>query len=197
MAQSLMLDASPALLARIRCGVCLLALHELGDGDAADEVAQETLARLIQAHREGRVRETDRLSAFARGIARHVILDLIRARQRRTTNDAATLGRLESNAEDPLTALVCAEQERAVRLALTALSDDDRELLRRSFFEGATSEEMAQSLHEPASRVRKRKERAVERLRRAFYSVHRHIADDVATELGVRAQEIPRFSVVG
>ena len=50
----------------------------------------------------------------------------------------------------------------------------DRDLLHMAFFDGATSEELAQRLHEPAARIRKRKARALERLRRAFIGAQRH-----------------------
>ena len=200
-------DASSELLLRLRRGVCLLALHELGDLDSANDVAQETLARLTCAYREGRLddvrfRDVAQLGAFARGVARHVILDVIRARKRTVATDAARLALIESSADDPLTALVSREQHRAVHDALGALSPGDRDVLRMTFFDGATAEQLAATLREPAARIRKRKERALERLRRAFFNVQSHTPSVASTPIRTlvsleRSREISRASGAG
>ena len=67
---------------RLRAGIRLMALATLGDAESAEEVAQESLARLLHALREGRLRDSQRLGAFARSIAHHVIVDLLRAQRR-------------------------------------------------------------------------------------------------------------------
>ncbi len=172
-------EESPERLARLGRGLCILALHELGDLDSANDVAQETLARITIAYHEGRLddarfRDDAQLGAFARGIARHVIVDVIRSRMRTVATDSSTIAMVESPAADPLTALVSREQECAIHDALKTLSPADRALLRMTFFENATSEQVAERLHEPAARIRKRKERALERLRRAFLHPQSH-----------------------
>ena len=158
-------DPTPAELSRLRSGIRIMALHDLRDPDLADEVAQDTMVRLVQALREGRLQDPAHLGAFTRAIARHVIVDMLRARQRL----AATATTEEpASDEDSLGALVSAEQAARVRSALEQLSAGDREILRLSFFEGLTPQELAERTGEPSPRVRKRKERALERLRKAF-----------------------------
>lgn len=177
MAESL--ELTSAELSRLRSGIRIMALSALRDLEAAEEVAQESLARVVLAIREGRPRDPHSLGAFARGIARHVIVDTLRARQRETT-----LGlEHERPAEgDPLATLLSAEQAARIRAALEQLSSGDRELLRLSFFEGMTPQEVAERLGEPSTRIRKRKERALARLREAFLQTGGHTGDSIPTQ---------------
>ncbi len=155
-------------LKRLRLGLQIMALRALGDSDAAEEAVQETLVRALEALRDGRPRDPEKLGAFVRGIARHVIADTHRARHRSSPLEAAPPTALGTDQNDPLKALISAEERDSVRLALAQLSAGDREILRLSFFEGLTPVEIAERLGEPALRIRKRKSRALGRLRRAF-----------------------------
>ncbi len=160
-------DLTPDQLAALRAGLRLMALHRLADAEAAEEVAQESLARVMAAVREGRLEQPDKLGAFARAIAYHVIVDTIRARARHQPI-AAVDAVLATSAPDPLAALLSLEEKSRVRAALVTLSAPDRELLRLCFFEGLSPADLAARLREPAERIRKRKQRALERLRRAL-----------------------------
>ncbi len=146
-----------------------MALHRLGDADLADEVAQETLARTVAAIRGGRAGDIQSLGAFVHGIARHVIVDLSRGRQRQAGSDGL------ASAPDPATldrdalGLVISNEERAqVRAALGRLDAGDREILHLSFYEGLTPAEVALRLSKDPVVIRKRKSRALERLRAAL-----------------------------
>ena len=143
-------------------------MHDLRDSDLAEEVAQESLTRLVLALREGRLQNPAHLGAFTRAIARHVIVDMLRARQRL----AATGPTAEpASDEDSLGAMVSAEQAARVHSALERLSAGDRQILRLSFFEGLTPQQVAERVGEPSPRVRKRKERALERLASGTYGL--------------------------
>jgi len=111
---------------------------------------------------------TSDIGAFVRGIARHVIADIQRGRRRSAPLQAVPETEHGTGRDDPLTALVTAEERDRVRLALTQLSAGDRDILHLSFFEGLTPVEIAERLGEPALRIRKRKSRALRRLREAF-----------------------------
>ena len=166
------LAPTPEELTRLREGLRILALHVLRDAEAAEEAAQESMTRLLQALREDRLVDPSRLGAFARAIARHVLTDVLRARQR----DLA-LQRLhapEATSGDALSSLVSAEEAARVHAALADLPSADRDLLRLSFFDGLTPAEIAAQIGEPATRIRKRKERALDRLRQAFLAGPRH-----------------------
>jgi RNA polymerase sigma-70 factor, ECF subfamily len=145
-----------------------MALHRLRDPDLAEDVVQETLSRALAVIREGKAGDIRDLGAFVHGIARHVILDCIRTRQRdagaeplRDTADPASL-------RDALSHVVSADERARVHAALERLTPADRRILHLSFFEGLSCAELAERLGLNALRIRKRKSRALERLRRVF-----------------------------
>src|ERR1043166_2172237 len=59
-------------LERLRPGLRLMALRALGTVQAADEAAQEPLARAIVALQNGQPGDPEKIPAFVTGIARHV-----------------------------------------------------------------------------------------------------------------------------
>ena len=101
--------------------------------------------------RQGRPREGENLGGFVRGIARHVIADMLRARQRTTRLEAVseTAGAAPG---DALSVLISAEERDRVRRALTQLSAGDQEILHLCFFEGFSPAEIAERVDEPAPR---------------------------------------------
>lgn len=157
-------------LETLRLGLRIMARRALGDPDLAEEVTQETLTRTLDALRDGRLAQPEKLGAFARGIAGHVIADLIRERKRTARLDPASevASPLTRREDDALEALVTAETEEKVRKALMGLSEADRELLRLSYFEDLKPAAVAARLGKPASRIRMRKSRALARLKRVF-----------------------------
>jgi RNA polymerase sigma-70 factor (ECF subfamily) len=153
---------------RLRPGLRIMALHALGDLEAAEEVAQETLVRALEAVANERVENPDNLAAFARGIARHVIADAQKAKRRRVPLELVPSDRDAGDGENPLGMLGSREEKARLHKALSQLSAEDREILHRCFFEGMTPGEIGCRLGEPPARIRKRKSRALARLRKAF-----------------------------
>lgn len=171
-------ELGPQELAQLRAGLKAMALRALGDPDAAEDVAQETLARAVEAMGRGRFREGESVGAFVRGIARHVIADVFRRRNR-----AQGLEALRYPASDPpndaLALVVSAQEKQRLRQVLERLSPGDRDILHLSYFEGLTPAQIAARLDEPPERIRKRKSRALRRLRRAFLAEERTGHDSV------------------
>lgn len=168
---------SAGQLERFRDGVRFLALRSLGDPELADEVAQDTLARALAALRDGARGDPPRnLKAYVLGIARNVIASTITDRGRKLALRDA-YGRLREPPDGPLKRLVDEEQAARVRAALRHLSLTDRELLRLAYYDGLKSREIAERLGEPGDRIRKRKSRAVARLRAAYLSLE-PVTDD-------------------
>ena len=148
----------------LRCGLEYVALRALGDPEEARDALQETVARTLEAVRNGSVPSRVRLPAFAYGVLRHVIADTLQRRQRiapMPVDPELTAAPQPS----PLEQLVTAEEEAAVRGALATLRPEDRELLEHCFVCGERVADVARVLGVPAARVRKRKSRALERLR--------------------------------
>jgi RNA polymerase sigma factor (sigma-70 family) len=159
---------SAEALATIRRGAFIIALKELRDSALADECAQETIVRLLDAMARTGAKPIGDIGAFARGIARHVIADTRSARARSDAIELVENSVRYAAGTNALDAMVMAEQHARVGAALASLSDADRELLHVLFLDDSTPGELAQRTGEPAERVRKRKSRALDRLRRAF-----------------------------
>ena len=158
--------ASDSDLELLRSGIRLMALRALGDPDAAEEVAQESLTRALEVIRCPE--KTTNLSAYIAGIARHVIADRFRANAQIVSLDRVALDGLKDETADVLTALCLEDDASGVRTALAELSSDDRDLLRLCFFEGLSPTDVATRMNMPPERIRQRKLRALQRLRNAF-----------------------------
>ena len=156
-------------LESLRPGLHLLAVRALGTSDAAEEAVQETLARAVTALARDQLADPAKLPAFVAGIARHVIVDMQRARYRSVSLESLPVAALPSYHPDALTALVLAEERARVRAALVSLSESDRDLLGLCYVDGLAPTEIAERTGEPAERIRKRKSRALDRLREAFH----------------------------
>ena len=157
-------DPAATLPAVMEGGLLLVAARALGDMDDARDAVQETMARALEALRGNRVPAGVALEAFVYGIARHVITDVHRrrARERGTAGD---VGALSAPGPSALDALAIAEERDAVARALRALPVADRNLLEQCFVRGERGAAIAARLGEPAERIRKRKSRALARLR--------------------------------
>ena len=148
----------------LRCGLEYVALRALGDPEEARDALQETVVRTLEAVRNRKVPSGIRLPAFAYGVLRHVIADTLERRQR-IAPTAADPELTPASQPSPLEQLVTAEEEAALHGALAQLRPEERELLVRCFVRGERVADVARLLGVPAARVRKRKSRALERLR--------------------------------
>lgn len=152
----------------IRSGIRLMALRALGDADAAEEVAQEALSRAVAVIRNPG--GTANLGAYVAGIARHVIADFFRARDRTAPMTVEAFEAVHDESADALDALCSEEENERVRSALGALAPADRELITLCYFHSLSPSEVARRLGVPAERIRQRKLRALQRLRTAYDS---------------------------
>lgn len=171
------LDRLPHLLAG---GLEIVAARALGDRDDARDAVQETLARAIEAVRLNRIPQDAQLEAFVYGIARHVIADV----QRRRFRERGPIGDphdVTARVPSPLDTLVRDEERALLARALTSLPATDRELLVRCFVAGERVADIAAELGEPAERVRKRKSRALERLRAGLLGGRSHTSPPTPT----------------
>jgi RNA polymerase sigma-70 factor, ECF subfamily len=145
------------------------ALRQLRDSTLAEDVAQETLCRVFEALREGRVRDQVALPSFVFQTARNVCLHQFRSVRRKAAAHE-TLAREEMTQTSPdaaLDSLIGAERQALVRRALATLEPRDRELLTRFYVEGEESAAIASQLGIEVAALRVRKHRALARLRAA------------------------------
>lgn len=155
-------------IARLRTGLEFMVRRALGASAGAEDAVQEVLTRALAALKDGRLKDRTKLGAFVASIARHVMADVLRARGRVIALDELPSSVQPRTIDDPLAVLIQESERAQVRAALRKLAYKDREILRLCYFEGLTPSELAQRLGEPAARIRKRKSRALERLRRVF-----------------------------
>ena len=181
----------------LRGGLRIIALRALGDPDAAEEAVQETLSRAVIALADGRLADRDKLAAYVAGIARHVCSHMLRDRKHTVSLDGdessgmAPVDPALSTHSDPLEALITAAETKRLRLAFRELPRADQRLLRLCFHDDQTPAEVAAKLDEPPERVRKRKSRALDRLRRAFLGAeasHEESVGGTVTEEGDAAR---------
>ncbi|MDQ6887009.1 MAG: sigma-70 family RNA polymerase sigma factor [Gemmatimonadota bacterium] len=144
----------------------LFAARRLGDARLAEDVAQETLHRVIHSVRTGRLRTPDALPAFVFATAKHIC----QHRERSSQREERALLRFGSDLlavsapPDALAELVGAERRAMVRRALSRLGESDRRLLRALFFEQRDPGEVARELGSTPGALRVRKHRALQRL---------------------------------
>jgi RNA polymerase sigma factor (sigma-70 family) len=139
--------------------------RRLGDPSLAEDLAQEVLRRVTDALRSGRVENPDALPAFVFQTATHICLHHYRSRGR----EERALARMKGMApggpgRGPLDDLVSEEARNAVRRSLAELDADDRDLLRRIYFDEEDSAETARALQLTPGALRVRKHRALSRL---------------------------------
>ena len=143
----------------------LFGMRRLGDSALAEDLAQEVLRRVTEALRLGRVENVDALAGFVFQTATHLCLHHYRSQGREERALALMKGMDPGGATPgPLDALVSEEARTAVRQALAKLSADDRDLLRRLYFDEEDTAVTALRLQLTPGALRVRKHRALGRL---------------------------------
>jgi RNA polymerase sigma-70 factor (ECF subfamily) len=147
--------------------LCIFAARRLRDRYAAEDVAQETLRRALEALREHRVENLEALPAFIFQTARNICMHYGRSAQR---EEGALVrfrsGMQESSGDesDPLVGLVDEARRKQVRTGLEQMPEDDRDLLRALYVDGLESTDIARRLGVDPGTLRVRKHRALKRL---------------------------------
>lgn len=160
-------DRSPleaAMVERFRNRIRLFAARRMRDWAAADDIAQETLRRAIEALRAGRINNPEALPGFLFQTAIHVC----QHRSRLAGREGRALSRLGASdhqgPEDPLSSLISEERRLEVRRAYERLDPGDREVLSLTYEDDLTTAEIGRRLSLTEGNVRVRRHRAVRRL---------------------------------
>ena len=145
----------------------LFAARRIGDASAAEDVAQETLRRVVESLRANRIENVAALPGFVFQTARNICMHWARSINR----EQQALSRFESQSSgataegsDALNEIITEERRALVRAALASLRDDDRSLLSMLYYDGLDSEAVATRLDLALPAVRVRKHRALRRL---------------------------------
>ena len=147
----------------------------LNGSDAAEDIAQETLAAVLQALRAGALREPEKLPGFVLGIARNLINNHCRleARRRGVVADVDELPERAAPADAEGGAAFDEERRALVRQALAHLKPVDRRIVMLTLVEGLSPREIAPVVGLEPDVVRTRKTRAVRAIGRAIEKLTR------------------------
>jgi RNA polymerase sigma-70 factor (ECF subfamily) len=153
--------AEAALCRRFAPRVRLYGIKHLRDEDRARDLVQTVLLAVLEAARAGRIDDPARLDRFVLGTARNTALRVHQVAAR------------SQPVSEPLLAALAAEPiERvdlpALLLCLEALERRARDVVRRSFMEEQSAEEIAAALATTAGNVRVVRHRALAALRRCI-----------------------------
>ena len=158
-------SAEEELVAQFGRGIYLIILARVRRIQVADALAQETLVSVLQALREGKLRQQDRLPAYVAGTARNMAKAYLRTKQRRERLAPHGPAGEERNPELDSQR---SEQLRFAHECLAKLSLDDREILLLSLVEELDPAEIAKRLKIKPDAVRQRKFRAMRRARQTL-----------------------------
>lgn len=156
-----------ALVERFWERIRLFAARRLATSAECEDVAQETIRRVLEARRRGSLRTPEALPAFVYETARN----LCRQRHRSAAREGRAYGRLRTwisyadSGVDQMAHILSSSEREAVRAALARLSDDDRELLRLFYYQALDTSEVARRLGATPGAIRVRRFRALHRLR--------------------------------
>ncbi|PYQ53974.1 MAG: hypothetical protein DMF59_00250 [Acidobacteria bacterium] len=169
-------DIAVELTDRFWKRLCIFAARRLRDRASAEDVAQETLRRALEALREQRVENVEALPAFIFQTARNICLHYGRSARREEGALLRFRGGMQSSSgdeSDPLVALVDEARREEVRAALEQMPEDDRDLLRMLYVDGLRSSDIARRLGVDPGTLRVRKHRALKRLSELIGNVSR------------------------
>jgi RNA polymerase sigma-70 factor (ECF subfamily) len=160
-------DAEGARLESFRVRLQVFAARRVHDWTAAEDIAQETLRRGLEALRAGRIRNPDALGGYLFQTA----LRLCIHRGRSAGRERKALQRLgptsETSTDDgPLRHLISGEDRSRLLAALGTLSPDDRSLLELTYRDELDSAEIGRRLGLSAGAVCVRRHRAIRKLAR-------------------------------
>lgn len=153
-------DAERALVRRFAPRIRLYGLRHLGSEEAARDLVQDVILKVLVALRAGRLENADSLASFVLGTCRHVVWDGRRAEQRARVLTAETAAiAAEGEPQHPLTIDFI-----GLLRCLQHLPERDRVVVRMSFNEDRSADDIGQRLGITAGNVRVIRHRALARL---------------------------------
>jgi RNA polymerase sigma-70 factor (ECF subfamily) len=162
-------DALSTLYDRYSRLVFSLALHVVGDRETAEEITQDVFYRVWEnaaAYRSDQAK----LTTWMTSITRNRAIDSLRKRQVRPERDSldwedAELDGNPGKSDSPEELTDLALQQQRVRLAISALPADQRQVLALAYFQGLSHSQIAERLGQPLGTVKTRIRLAMQRLR--------------------------------
>jgi RNA polymerase sigma-70 factor (ECF subfamily) len=139
-----------------------IALRMTSDATMAEDITQSVFLKLWSspdAFRAGN------FAAWLSRVARNRVLDALRSRANRPSEEIPADLPAETSIDDAVFARIDAQR---VRVALAALSDEQRTLIEMGFFGGITHDEMARRTGIPLGTIKTRIRSGLHRMREAL-----------------------------
>lgn len=156
-------DALGIIYDRYSPGVYRYALRLLGDEILAEDCVADTFSRYLKALHVGQGPERY-LQAYLYRIAHNWITDSYRRHQLNTIELDESIQSEDSKSPESLSNDRMTQQQ--IRLALQALTPDQRQVITLRFLEGWQNQEIAESLQKPIGAIKALQHRALEALRK-------------------------------
>jgi RNA polymerase sigma-70 factor (ECF subfamily) len=154
-------EAEGELFRRMAPRIRLYGLRHLRDAQAADDLTQQVLITALEALREGRLREPEKLASFVAGTCRMTVLDLRRGAQRKQRLLEQFGAELIPPAPAPGPRLDHEQLARCMR----NLKERERSVMLLTFYDEQTSADVSQFLGVSEANVRVIRHRAIHQLR--------------------------------
>lgn len=154
-------DAESELFRRMAPRVRLYGLRHLRDRAAAEDLMQQVLITTLEALRQGRLREPEKLASFVLGTCRMTVLNLRRGAHRRAELMAqfkAVLPTYAQPAEPPC------DLDQLAR-CVQSLKERERSVVVMTFYDEQSGEDIADWLGISAANLRVIRHRAISQLR--------------------------------
>lgn len=153
--------AEDELIRVFRPRVLMMMRARTQEPDVAPDLCHDVLIAVLQALRQGQLRDPERLAAFVHGVARNAANNHLRTRCRHPVLNELSESVPAAGSDDPVKSV---ERRQFVSRALAAVTQTDRRILLLTLVEGLKPGEIAERLGLTNEVVRTRKSRALRKM---------------------------------
>jgi len=146
--------------------VYAMVVARIGDLDAARDLTQEVMLAVLLALRDGKLENPEGLVGYICGTMRNQVRYYFRSAHPERSGELSA--DLSIDEPDPEEMLASAERRSLADRAIGELGPSDQKILRLTLVEGLTPSEIGERLRLKPEVVRKRKSRALRRLRKVL-----------------------------
>lgn len=146
--------------------------RQVGAVETSRDLTSDVFSRFLQALKKGNGPK-EHLKAWLYQVAHNIVVDFYRRQQHR--NHLALDDRPLYSDENPVRSAELNMDAELVRLALTKLTPDQRQVITLKFFAGFTNKETAEVLDKPIGAVKALQHRAIAALQRQLLSMEEDV----------------------
>jgi len=145
-----------------------LALNSVGDSATAEEITQDVFLRVWQRAKQYRA-DRGKVSTWLTSITRHRAIDQLRRQGARPEQHSVAWADISPGSgpavNGPEKSAVLAMEKERVRMAVSQLPDEQKQVLALAYFQGLTQGQIAKTLNLPLGTVKTRIRLGMQKLR--------------------------------